>query len=197
LRPRHPHSHFQCRQLPIVKPVPPPLLLPSTSLRNRSHPPPLLNNLNKIPRLLPPILRLVPCPPPLLCLSNRLNHTMRFHCLIATIYKISMRTAERTHHAATSVQVEERVHKRPTGYGHRGPAVNGSRPASYVGHVVGNGANFNLPVGAVVVNAGMNLANMNLRLAPSQPVPWVAAQRSPQAVAIAQYFSPHIHSGSL
>ncbi|KAI9437906.1 enhancer of polycomb-like-domain-containing protein [Lactarius psammicola] len=74
-------------------------------------------------------------------------------------------------------------------------AVNASRPASYIGHVVGNGTNFNLPVGAVGVNVGMNLANMNLKLAPSRPMPWVAAaQRSPQAVAIAQSLSPHMHA---
>ena len=74
-------------------------------------------------------------------------------------------------------------------------AVNGSRPASYIGHVVGNGANFNLPVGTVGVNVGMNLANMNLKLAPPRPIPWVAAaQRSPQAVAIAQSLSPHMHA---
>jgi enhancer of polycomb-like protein len=73
--------------------------------------------------------------------------------------------------------------------------VNGSRPASYIGHVVGNGANFNLPVGAVGVNVGMNLGNMNLKLAPPRPIPWVAAaQRSPQAVAIAQSLSPHMHA---
>ncbi len=72
--------------------------------------------------------------------------------------------------------------------------VNGSRPASYIGHVVGNGTNFNLPVGAVGVNVGMNLSNMNLKLAPSRPIPWVAAQRSPQAVAIAQSLSPHMHA---
>ncbi|KAI9453934.1 enhancer of polycomb-like-domain-containing protein, partial [Russula earlei] len=64
-------------------------------------------------------------------------------------------------------------------------AVNGSRPASYIGHVVGNGTNFNLPVGAVGVNVGMNLSNMNLKLPPSRAMPWAAAQRSPQAVAIA------------
>ena len=73
-------------------------------------------------------------------------------------------------------------------------AVNGTRPASYIGHVVGNGTNFNLPVGAVGVNVGMNLANMNLKLAPSRPMPWAAAQRSPQAVAIAQSLSPHMHA---
>lgn len=73
-------------------------------------------------------------------------------------------------------------------------AVNGSRPASYIGHVVGNGANFNLPVGAVGVNVGMNLGNMNLKLAPSRPIPWVGAQRSPQAVTIAHSLSPHMHA---
>ena len=50
-------------------------------------------------------------------------------------------------------------------------AVNGSRPASYIGHVVSNRTNFNLPVGAVSVNVGMNLTNLNLKLAPSQPMP--------------------------
>ncbi len=70
-------------------------------------------------------------------------------------------------------------------------AVNGLRPASYIGHVVGNGTNFNLPVGPVGV--GMNL-NMNLKLAPSRPMPsWATAQRSPQAVAIAHSLSPHMH----
>ena len=71
-------------------------------------------------------------------------------------------------------------------------AVNGSRPASYIGHVVSNGANYNLPVGTVGVNVGMNLASM--KLAPSRPIPWVGAQRSPQAVAIAQSLSPHMHA---
>jgi enhancer of polycomb-like protein len=77
-------------------------------------------------------------------------------------------------------------------------AVNGSRPASYIGHVVNNGANFNLPVGAVGVNVGMNLGNMNmnLKLPPSRPMPWGAAQRSPQAVAIAHSLSPHMHPHS-
>jgi enhancer of polycomb-like protein len=75
-------------------------------------------------------------------------------------------------------------------------AVNGSRPASYIGHVVSNGANFNLPVGAVGVNVGMNLSNMNLKLPPSRPMPWAAAQRSPQAVAIAHSLSPHMHAHS-
>jgi len=76
-------------------------------------------------------------------------------------------------------------------------ALNGSRPASYIAHAVGNGANFNLPVGAVGVNVGMNLANMNLKLAPPRPIPWVATtQRSPQAVAIAQSLSPHMHAHS-
>jgi len=70
-------------------------------------------------------------------------------------------------------------------------AVNGSRPASYIGHVVGNGTNFNLPVAGV---GGMTLSNMNLKLAPSRPMPWAAAQRSPQAVAIAQSLSPHMHA---
>ena len=77
-------------------------------------------------------------------------------------------------------------------------AVNGSRPASYIGHVVSNGTNFNLPVGAVGVNVGMNLSNMNLKLPPSRPMPWVAAQRSPQGVAIAHSLSlsPHMHAHS-
>src|SRR6266702_1067384 len=61
-------------------------------------------------------------------------------------------------------------------------AVNGSRPASYIGHVVSNGTNFNLPVGAVSVNVGMNLTNLNLKLALSRPMPWVGAQRILQAV---------------
>jgi enhancer of polycomb-like protein len=75
-------------------------------------------------------------------------------------------------------------------------AVNGSRPASYIGHVVSNGTNFNLPVGAIGVNVGMNLTNMNLKLAPTRTVPWAAAQRSPQAVAIAHSLSPHMHAHS-
>lgn len=74
-------------------------------------------------------------------------------------------------------------------------AVNGSRGASYIGHVVSNGANFNLPVGAVGVNVGMNLTNMNLKLPPTRTVPWTA-QRSPQAVAIAHSLSPHMHAHS-
>ncbi|KAH9010915.1 hypothetical protein EDB85DRAFT_2281909, partial [Lactarius pseudohatsudake] len=44
-------------------------------------------------------------------------------------------------------------------------AVNGSRPASYIGHIVGNGANFDLLVEAVGVNVGMDLANLDLSLA--------------------------------
>jgi enhancer of polycomb-like protein len=75
-------------------------------------------------------------------------------------------------------------------------AVNGSRPASYIGHVVGNGANFNLPVGAVGVNVGTNLTNVNLKLQPSRAVPWTTAQRNSQAVAIAQSLSPHMHAHS-
>jgi enhancer of polycomb-like protein len=74
-------------------------------------------------------------------------------------------------------------------------AVNGSRGASYIGHVVGNGTNFNLPVGAVGVNVGMNL-NMNLKLPPSRTMPWPTAQRSSPAVAIAHSLSPHIHAHS-
>ncbi|KAI0280469.1 hypothetical protein BGY98DRAFT_1095464 [Russula aff. rugulosa BPL654] len=75
-------------------------------------------------------------------------------------------------------------------------AVNGSRPASYIGHVVGSGANFNLPVGAVGVNVGTNLTNVNLKLQPSRAVPWTTAQRNSQAVAIAQSLSPHMHAHS-
>ena len=75
-------------------------------------------------------------------------------------------------------------------------AVNGSRPASYIGHVVSNGANFNLPVGAVGVNVGTNLTNVNLKLQPSRAVPWTTAQRNSQAVAIAQSLSPHMHAHS-
>lgn len=41
-------------------------------------------------------------------------------------------------------------------------AVNGSRPASYIGYVVGNRADFNLPVGSISVNVGTNMNNMNL-----------------------------------
>jgi enhancer of polycomb-like protein len=75
-------------------------------------------------------------------------------------------------------------------------AMNGSRPASYIGHVVSNGTNFNLPVGAVGVNVGaMNLSNMNLKLPPSRPMSWTN-QRSPQAVAIAHSLSPHMHAHS-
>jgi len=75
-------------------------------------------------------------------------------------------------------------------------AVNGSRPASYIGHVVSNGANYNLPVGAVGVNVGTNLTNVNLKLQPSRTVPWTTAQRNSQAVAIAQSLSPHMHAHS-
>ena len=75
-------------------------------------------------------------------------------------------------------------------------AVNGSRPASYIGHVVSNGTNFNLPVGAVGVNVGTNLTNVNLKLQPSRAVPWTTAQRNSQAVAIAQSLSPHMHAHS-
>jgi len=74
-------------------------------------------------------------------------------------------------------------------------AVNGSRSANYIGHVVGNGANFNIPVGAVGVNVGMNL-NMNLKLPPSRTMQWTTAQRSSPAVAIAHSLSPHIHAHS-
>lgn len=73
--------------------------------------------------------------------------------------------------------------------------VNGSRAASYIGHVVSNGANFNLPVGAVGVNVGTNLTNVNLKLQPSRAVPWTTAQRNSQAVAIAS-LSPHMHAHS-
>jgi len=75
-------------------------------------------------------------------------------------------------------------------------AVNGSRPASYIGHVVSTGTNFNLPVGAVGVNVGMNLGNMNLKLPSSRTMQWATAQRSPQAVAIAHSLSPHMHAHS-
>ena len=75
-------------------------------------------------------------------------------------------------------------------------AVNGSRPASYIGHVVSNGTNFNLPVGAVGVNVGTNLTNVNLKLQPSRAVPWTTTQRNSQAVAIAQSLSPHMHAHS-
>lgn len=75
-------------------------------------------------------------------------------------------------------------------------AVNGSRPAYNIGHVVGNGANFNLPVGAVGVNVGVNLGSMNLKLPPSRAMPWPTTQRSPQAVAIAHSLSPHMHAHS-
>ncbi|KAI0262080.1 enhancer of polycomb-like-domain-containing protein [Gloeopeniophorella convolvens] len=75
-------------------------------------------------------------------------------------------------------------------------AVNGSRPASYIGHVPGNGPHFNLPMGAVGVNVGMNLSNMNLKLPSSRQMQWAAAQRSPQAVAIAHSLSPHMHAHS-
>jgi len=71
--------------------------------------------------------------------------------------------------------------------------VNGSRSAAYIGHVVSNGT-INLPVGAVGVNVGTNLTNVNLKLQPSRAVPWVAAQRNSQAVAIAQSLSPHMHA---
>jgi enhancer of polycomb-like protein len=75
-------------------------------------------------------------------------------------------------------------------------AVNGSRHASYIGHVVNNGTNFNVPVGAVGVNVGTNLTNVNLKLQPSRAVPWTTAQRNSQAVAIAQSLSPHMHAHS-
>jgi hypothetical protein len=45
----------------MVKPVPPPFLLPSTGLKSCSRPPPLLSN--KSPRLFPPKRRLLPYPP--------------------------------------------------------------------------------------------------------------------------------------
>ncbi|KAI0300651.1 enhancer of polycomb-like-domain-containing protein [Multifurca ochricompacta] len=73
--------------------------------------------------------------------------------------------------------------------------VNGSRPASYIGHV-SNGTNFNLPVGAVGVNVGMNLSNINLKLPSTRPMQWATTQRSPQAVAIAHSLSPHMHPHS-
>jgi hypothetical protein len=41
------------------------------------------------------------------------------------------------------------------------------RPASYIGHVVSNGTNFNLPVQSVGVNVRTNLTNVNLKLQPS------------------------------
>jgi enhancer of polycomb-like protein len=76
-------------------------------------------------------------------------------------------------------------------------AVNvSSRPAYNIGHVVSNGTNFNLPVGAVGVNVGTNLTNVNLKLPPSRTMPWPTAQRSSQAVAIAQSLSPHMHAHS-
>jgi enhancer of polycomb-like protein len=75
-------------------------------------------------------------------------------------------------------------------------AVNGTRAASYIGHVVSNGTNFPLPVGAVGVNVGTNLTNVNLKLPPSRAVPWTTAQRNSQAVAIAQSLSPHMHAHS-
>jgi enhancer of polycomb-like protein len=75
-------------------------------------------------------------------------------------------------------------------------AVNGSRPAaSYIGHAVSNATNFSLPAGAVGVNVGINLTNMNLKLPPTR-TPWATAQRSPQAVAIAHSLSPHMHAHS-
>ena len=60
--------------------------------------------------------------------------------------------------------------------------------AAYIGHVVSNGANFNLPAVGVT-----NLTN--LKLAPSRTIPW-AAQRGSPAVAIAQSLSPHMHAHS-
>jgi hypothetical protein len=75
-------------------------------------------------------------------------------------------------------------------------AVNGSRPASYIGHVVSNGTNFNLPVQTVGVNVRTNLTNVNLKPQPSRAMPWTTAQRNSQAVAIAQSLSPHMHAQS-
>jgi enhancer of polycomb-like protein len=69
--------------------------------------------------------------------------------------------------------------------------INGSRPAPYIA----NGNNFNLPVGAVGVSLGTNLTNVNLKVPPPRVVPWTA-QRNPQAVAIAQSLSPHMHTHS-
>jgi len=65
-------------------------------------------------------------------------------------------------------------------------AVNGSRPASYIGHVVSNGTNFYFPVGAVGINIGTNLTNVNLKLQPSWAVPQTIAQQSSLAVEISQ-----------
>ena len=55
-------------------------------------------------------------------------------------------------------------------------AVKGSQPALYIGHVVSNGTNFNPPVGAVGVNVGVNLTNMNLKFPPTQMVLWAVSR---------------------
>ena len=60
-------------------------------------------------------------------------------------------------------------------------------PASYIGHVVSNGMNFNLPVRAVGVNVGMNLTNMNLKLAP---------RAAHIRCGYAHLLTPHMHAHS-
>ncbi|THH11138.1 hypothetical protein EW146_g8143 [Bondarzewia mesenterica] len=85
--------------------------------------------------------------------------------------------------------------------------VNGNRPAAYMGHVIPNGANYNLPLG---VNVGQNMSmGMNLKLPTSRQVQWASAQqgqrqahltppqsRASPSVAIAHSLSPHLHSAS-
>ena len=100
--------------------------------------------------------------------------------------------------------------------------VNGNRPAAYMGHVVPNGANYNLPLGVNVspnmnMNIGnINMANMgvNLKLPASRQMQWASTPqvqspdvrrqahlspsqgRASPAVSIAHSLSPHLHSGS-
>src|SRR6266852_5951366 len=50
--------------------------------------------------------------------------------------------------------------------------------------------------GAVGINVGTNLTNVNLKLQPSQAVPWTTARRNLQAVESAQSLSPHMHTYS-
>ncbi|KAI0057206.1 hypothetical protein BV25DRAFT_1812676 [Artomyces pyxidatus] len=60
--------------------------------------------------------------------------------------------------------------------------VNPSRPASYIGHVVANGANYSLPLsdnGNSNGNAALNMGNMNLKLPTTRQMQWAAAQVTP------------------
>ena len=50
--------------------------------------------------------------------------------------------------------------------------------------------------GAVGINVGTNLTNVNLKLQPSRAVPWTTARRNSQAVESAQSPSPHMHTYS-